>query len=91
MSEAQERPLPEQLYDKTWKPGMLCARKRERLVSEEYDEVYVEDLDVLPGGEGYAVKYREGRLGPSETVETFEEEDAALEFVHEQLEPETST
>lgn len=87
MSETQLESLPEELYNYEWKPGMLYGRKVARWLNENYSEVYVEELDDLPDEEGYAVKYREGRLGPSEELESFEDEDAALEFVENALEP----
>lgn len=89
MSESQQQlKLPEGFYDKTWKPGLLYGRKQKRLLSEDYDEVYVEDLNRLPDEVGYAVKYREGRFGPSETLKEFEDEETALEFVEDTLSPE---
>lgn len=88
MSGAQTNSLPEDLYDKNWKPGLLYGRKLERWLSGDYDEIYVEDLNELPDDEGYAIKYREGRLGPSETLETFTEEETAIDFIEGELEPE---
>lgn len=87
MSETQLDSFPEELYDNEWKPGMLYGRKVARWLNKEYGEVYVEDLEKLPDEEGYAVKYREGRFGPSEELESFEDEEAALEFVENALDP----
>lgn len=69
--------------DRGWNPGMLFGRKRFRRIADDYSELYIEETgDWEETEKNFQVKYREGRLGPSDKLEygEFDELENAVEY-----------
>lgn len=66
-----------------WRPANAYGRKEERWLSGDASEIYIEETgDWEDTDAEYLVKYREGRLGPSDQLEygEFDELENAVEY-----------
>lgn len=58
-----------QEFARDWKPGILTGRKKYRRIADDYSEIFIEKTgDWHDTNAEYQVKYREGRLGPSDKL-----------------------
>ena len=66
-----------------WRPGMTYGRKEEKWLQADASELWIEEAgDWADADTEYLVKYREGRLGPSDRLEygEFDDLEEAVEY-----------
>jgi|APHM01.1.fsa_nt_gi hypothetical protein len=69
--------------ERNWKLGMDYSWKEERWLTDDSSELYIADVQEWMETDGeYAVKYREGRFGPSDNLKygEFDDLEDALEY-----------
>jgi hypothetical protein len=74
----------QEFAERNWSTAsMLTGRKERRWLADDYSEIYVEETgDWMDTEADYQVKYREGRLGPSDLLEygEFDDLEDAVEY-----------
>lgn len=74
----------QEFAERDWSTAsMLTGRKEKRWLADDYSELYIEETeDWMETEAEYQVKYREGRLGPSDLLEygEFDDLDQAVEY-----------
>ncbi|MFB6241589.1 MAG: hypothetical protein ABEJ36_02185 [Candidatus Nanosalina sp.] len=81
----------QEFAERDWSAStLLTGRKQKRWLAEDYSELYVEEAgDWMDTDAEYKVKYRDGRLGPSDLYAEFDDLEEAVEYAEQLIEGET--